>query len=432
MSAPKRRINPGVIGQLLEAPHRFGFFQAVRLLERWFLHRAEQGLIDGRPAGEVDSPSLRDHPDAGTVRPRPSQASALARAAGPARSVAGSGAADARDDRKDHESREMRRRALTAQMSFRTTLSLQFPPSEIEQLQAYDIDGTLLQDPEAQRAAIASGRLDHVSLTPAFFGLLGVQGALPLHYTEQIAERETLGRDRAAREYLNIFSNRATALFYGAWKKYRLALHYEIDRDERYLPYLLALGGVAPRTQQALRDGVAHEDASNAHFDEAIAGYAAAMRQRPMSAAYLQRVLSDYFGVAVTVVQFVGKWYTVPSEQWTRLGMNNATLGATALSGERVWQRDMCARLVVGPMTLVQYRTFLRGRASALALARLLQLTVGVLFEFEVQLVLHKDEVRPSRLGSAGSLGQDAFMVSRPAPAHREDARYALQVINQA
>ncbi|WP_320535082.1 type VI secretion system baseplate subunit TssG [Robbsia andropogonis] len=423
MSAPKRRISPGVVEQLLEAPHRFGFFQAVRVLERWFLRRAEQDLIAGRTARAAASPSLRDHPDGVAVRGGALQAD-----------IPPSGAAmvNVHDDRKEHENREMRRRALTAQMSFRTTLSLRFPPSEIEQLQAYDIDGNLLHDPASQRAAIATGRLDHVALTPAFFGLLGVQGALPLHYTEQIAERETLGRDRAAREYLNIFSNRATALFYGAWKKYRLALHYEVDRDERYKPYLLALGGVAPRMQRTLRDTVAAEDPLTPHFDEAVAGYAAAVRQRPMSAAYLQRVLGDYFGVAINVVQFVGKWYSVPPEQWTRLGMHNATLGATALSGERVWQRDMCARLVIGPMTLAQYRTFLRGRPSALALTRLLQLTVGVLFEFEVQLVLHKDAVRPGCLGSAGSLGQDAFMMSRPARDHRHDARYALQVIDHA
>ncbi|OXH82979.1 type VI secretion protein, partial [Burkholderia multivorans] len=73
---------------------------------------------------------------------------------------------------------------------------------------------------------------------------LGAQGALPLHYTEQIAAREHLKRDHAARAFFDVFSNRATALFYAAWKKYRLPFHYELDRDERYLPLLLAIAGV--------------------------------------------------------------------------------------------------------------------------------------------------------------------------------------------
>jgi len=81
-------------------------------------------------------------------------------------------------------------------------------------------------------------------------------------------------------------------------------------------------------------------------LDEAVAGYALAARHRPMSAAYLQRTLSDYFRVPVKIDQFVGKWYDVPPDQLSVLGEVNAVLGGTALVGERVWQRDMRARLV--------------------------------------------------------------------------------------
>ena len=35
MPAPQRRQTTGVIEQLLREPQQFGFFQAVRLLERW-------------------------------------------------------------------------------------------------------------------------------------------------------------------------------------------------------------------------------------------------------------------------------------------------------------------------------------------------------------------------------------------------------------
>ena len=120
--------------------------------------------------------------------------------------------------------------------------------------------------------------------------MLGGQGALPLHYTEQIIAREQIKRDRAAREFFDMFSNRATALFYAAWKKYRLPFHYELDRDERYLPLLLALAGVADDdTRNSLQSG------DGALFDESDcrlrAGRAASAGIGGLFATHAVRVL---------------------------------------------------------------------------------------------------------------------------------------------
>lgn len=375
MRPTQRRIDPGVIQALLDAPQRFAFFQAVRVLENW---------LDG----------------AGTAR----QGSAL-----------------------EHR------------IAFRNTLSLSFPPSEIERLQAHDTQGAALpgvplaaqatasgatrRPPDAARAPLAPAQIARIDLTPAFFGLLGTQGALPLHYTEHLLERESLRRDGAAREFLDIFSNRATALFYRAWKKYRLPFGYESQREAQYTPLLLALAGIDPSAADALGEGQ-----GGLHAD-ALAGYASAARQRPMSAAYLKRVLSDYFAVPVDIEHFVGDWYTVPTAQLSRLGGANAVLGATALAGKRVWQRDMCVGLTIGPLDLATYREFLRDGPRARALARLLQLTAGVLVEYRITLVLRREDVHAARLGMTGRLGQDAFLCTRASPVERGDARYRLPVM---
>lgn len=366
MQTPDRRVDPGVVGQLLDEPHRFEFFQAVRLLENWFT-RQENGAPDTRRQGNV----------------------------------------------------------VAQRIGFRNSLSLSFPPSEIESAESFDAAGDALKSADARGAALASGEIGRVELTPAFFGLLGGLGALPHHYTEQIAAREHLKRDRAARAFFDVFSNRATALFYAAWKKYRLPFHYELDRDERYLPLLLAIAGVASDEVcdelQAGPGGV---------IDEAVAGYALAARHRPMSAAYLQRVLSDYFRVPVRVDQFIGKWYDVPPDQFSLLGEVNATLGATALVGARVWQRDMRVGLVVGPLSKRDYEAFLPGGARALALDRMLALLAGVTLEYEVTLVLRHEEVGICELGAGSRLGWDAFLCTRDAGRDRDDARYELHVIH--
>jgi len=112
------------------------------------------------------------------------------------------------------------------------------------------------------------------------------------------------------------------------------------------------------------------------------------------------------------------------------LGEVNAVLGATALVGERVWQRDMRARIVVGPLSKRDYEAFLPGGAHAVALERMLTLLAGVTLEYEVKLVLKRTEVGASVLGAGSRLGWDAFLCTRDALEDRSDARYELHVIH--
>ncbi|MGN6315456.1 type VI secretion system baseplate subunit TssG [Trinickia sp.] len=361
MQAAQRAIDAGVVERLLDEPYRFQFFQAVRVLDTWFS--------------------------------------------------------------RENAGRESERAAES--IVFRNSLALTFPASELEHALPYNEAREPLVEADTRRSALAKRAVRQVELTPAFFGLLGGQGALPLHYTEQLVARAHVQRDHAAREFFDVFSNRATALFYAAWKKYRLPFHYELDRDERYLPLLLALAGVPDAgTRAHLQAG------RGALLDEAIAGYALPARHRPMSAAYLARTLTDYFRVPVQVEQFAGRWYAVPSERMTVLGRANATLGATALAGERVWQRDMRARIVVGPLTKRDYEAFLPGESRAIALERMLTLLAGITIEYEVSLVLAREEVGTSCLGGGARLGYDAFLCTREAEHDRDDARYELNVIH--
>ena len=389
MQAAQRGIDAGVVERLLDEPYRFQFFQAVRVVDSWFSR-------EGGGEREVDG-GRGDHSE--------DRGENASESPGPI-----SGWASAR---------------VTRSVAFSNSLAVTFPPSELERAVPYDEAGAALTEPNARRAALAARQVSRVELTPAFFGLLGGQGTLPLHYTEQLVGRAYLQRDHAAREFFDVFSNRATALFYAAWKKYRLPIHYELDRDERYLPLLLSLAGVHDAaTRSAMQVG------HGALIDEAVAGYALPARHRPMSSAYLASGLANYFGVPVSVEQFAGRWYAVPQERMTVLGGANATLGATALAGERVWQRDMRARIVIGPLTKREYEAFLPGEARAVALERMLMLLAGSTIEYEVSLVLARAEVSASCLGAGARLGYDAFLCTREAERDRDDARYELNVIH--
>lgn len=351
MPTPQRRDSTGLIDQLFEDPHRFEFFQAVRLLERTL-----------------------------TARHGPS--------------------AD----------------LLPSQLRFRNSSSLAFPASEIESLKVR------WTAPEGN----ATPEIDSVDITAAFMGLLGVSGALPYVYTEQIAQRELYQKDFAARSFLDLFSNRLLALFYKAWKKSRLQLQYESDRRNRFAPMVLALAGIG---QAPLHDRL-RPDAGGVD-DEGLAFFAGALQQRTLSASQLRQLLSRYLKVPVRLEQFCGRWYTLPPEARTVLGLSGGQLGRNALSGERVWQRDLRVRVVLGPLDHRMFLRFLPGAPGATALREILTLLSGVSLEYEINIVLRADAVQSGTLGSdrsplAGRLGWDTYLQTRPSTVDRADVRYDI------
>ncbi|MBI3384329.1 MAG: type VI secretion system baseplate subunit TssG [Aquabacterium sp.] len=391
MSATQRRNATGVIEQLLREPQQFNFFQAVRLLDRWMAPSAP----DGQGLSKIN---------------------------------------------------------------FRNSLSLSFPASEIESLKVHkkrftercddagkerQIDGgtgtrldQLLNEVAQQSIPAHPSEIDRIDITPAFMGLLGVNGTLPLSYTEEFAHRELYQKDYAARAFVDVFSHRAVSLFYQAWRKHRLSIQYESDTQNRFLPLALSLAGLG---QKGLRDRLGGERGAVA--DEALAYYAGTLQQRTLSARQLQQILQDYLAVPVRIEQFVGRWYQVPESGRAYLGVLgrqggmsgplNGVLGRSAMLGERVWQRDLRMRVVLGPLPHARFRRFLPGGAGASALKELLTMLSGVSLEYEINLQLQRDDVQgcaldSSRAPTAFRLGWDTFLQTQSANEDRADVRYDI------
>lgn len=304
---------------------------------------------------------------------------------------------------------------------FRNSLLLSFPPSEIESLVAIDA----AESHEVSGPGV-NADMQHVSyeMTPTFMGLTGPMGALPQYYTEMLIERETVFRDRAARVFLDVFSSRMVGFFYQAWKKYRLHLLYEQDRKNLFTPLMLSLVGCDhARLRAELRGG--EKDI----YDESIAHYAGLIRHRPVSAANVRCMLADYFGIGVDLEQFVGSWFALPVDQRTTLSGEYAELGVSSFCGERTWQRQTRIRILLGPLTRLAFVSFLPNGKAASELAKMLALTLGQSFEFEVRLVLKKEEIFPACLGNESQparLGWDTFLLTQPASNDSSDAMYEV------
>jgi type VI secretion system protein ImpH len=302
--------------------------------------------------------------------------------------------------------------ALHTCLRFENSLQLGFPPSELEAV-------TQLR-PAAESDAPWDGT--QFTITPTFMGLLGTQGALPAHVTERIAAWQSGRDDAVPRAFLDLLSNRMLALFYRASQAARVE-HLAGGRagaPDRLRPMLLALAGSPPDPGA---DGHTPLASLSAHF-------AGMLQQRPSSGVVLERMLADFFGVAVQLEEAVGHWDVLQPFEQSALGVN-AELGENILLGERSWRPDLRARLRIGPLDGATFARFLpSGDASALLraiLRRFAEPTVG----FEVQLVLRAQDIRPLQLGApassgAGRLGRDSFLHDGRPAVDRADMRYLM------
>lgn len=294
--------------------------------------------------------------------------------------------------------------ALVQRLRFRNSLSLAFPASQVEALE-FD--------------AGADDEGGQLRMTPTFMGFLGAHGALPAHYTERILAWQSVEQDQAPRAFLDMLSNRMLALFYEAWRKYRVE-HAIGDGRDAFLPLLLSLAGFAQGSELQNGDGVR---------DEAVALYAGVLQQRPVSSLVLGRVLSSYLGVPLKVEETVEYWDVMAPGEQTSLGGPNAALGDTALLGERSWRPDLRVRLSIGPLERAAYERFLPERSAAVALRKMLSLFGEQTLVYEVALILQGKEVRPATLsGAAGTrLGLHSFLVDGEVSGDRTDMRYDIR-----
>jgi len=315
--------------------------------------------------------------------------------------------------------------AIEEYLRFQNSVSLGFPASEIEALTVWPKPERV--SVELLTEALRTGQLDSLALTPAFMGFLGGSGTLPAHYSERISAHEMYEKDQGPRAFLDTFSNRSVALFFKAWRKYRLEFQYQVDGKDSFLPLLMSLAGLG---HQALQDRLS--DDGLGLLDESIGHFAAAMRHRPPSAPYMQKILTSYFSVPISIKQFVGHWYDVPPEQQTALGSENAVLGNAAMVGARVWQRDLRMRLTIGPLHRKVFEDFLPGGIAAAGLKKMLTMFTSVFLEYEVQLILAAEVVGGASLAASrtnGRLGWDTFLISGSEKQDRMDVCYEIHAI---
>ncbi len=242
---------------------------------------------------------------------------------------------------------------------------LHFPPSSLHSLEKR-ADGT----PE---------------MTINFMGLIGPLGALPNYVTELISARIRAG-DRTMLEFLNIFNHRLTSFFYQAWEKNHFTVAYERDRGDPVTASLYAMVGFGTK---GLRDRQPVED-------ESFIYYSGLFGLIPKSAVALESMLGDYFDIPVELEPFVGVWRTLDEPDLCEFGSGipeSTMLGFGAVVGDEIWDQGSRVRLKLGPLSAARYRDFLPTGKEWPALRAMVRSFCGYDLEFEVQLILRREDV---------------------------------------
>ena len=364
MASPIRKKNTSVIDRLLSAPHRFSFYQAVRLLTA---SGGAQRL--GAPQGSL-----------GTI-------------------------SNASDE----------------PIRFQSKPALEFPTSEIVSIQ--NQNQPIAESEQASEATTETPEMSPIEIEVAFWGLIGSVGALPNHYTQLVIDR-VKNHDHALHDFLGMFSHRQLSFFYRAWEKYFVAAGFERGQRQRPDDDLLreALLSIVGRGTTRTRDQLQVLDDVGIYYGGLFADppNAESLGQMITDFLGLPSNVESLYGSWLRLPRSEQSRMGV-------LG-GHCRLGSDTVLGERVWDPTSKFRLRVGPVGYAEFQRLMPTGSQLIPICQLIRSYVGCEFLFDIQVVLKAAEIPACQLGANDSddagtnLGWNSWLCSRPPSQDSDDA----------
>ena len=257
---------------------------------------------------------------------------------------------------------------------FSVKSGLIFPPSDISDL----------RDQNEEDRSI-------VEMEIAFMGLTGPSGLLPHWYTDLQTER-IREKDFSLKAFFDLFHHRFVSLFYLAWKKHRLAVNYLPGATDRHSSHFLSLIGL----------GTPGLSNSIGYPNEPLIFCSGHLSQIIPSVASIEATVEYFTSVRTHVEQFIDRMISVAPKDRTQFGMANGQLGVDAMCGSYAWESQTKFRVELGPMGFARFAALLPSGNELYPIFSLIRYMVGIEYEFEVGLVLKKEEVPACVLGMPG------------------------------
>ena len=364
MPTPKRRPQSGLIGQLIEHPHRFSFFQAVRVIDLWLRRgapahgktldtvlRFKNSVSLGFPASEIEALSV----DASVPVPG--------------------------DDAPQGALDQRRLRHIRITPAFMGFLG---------------VNGVLPHDYTATIAAQI--HYDKNEGGRAFFDSFSHRSITLFYRAWAKCRIECRGDDEGRDGFLDM----------------QLAL---AGRQRRREPAPVIDPATEPTADVVLPDEVVARYAALIRHrpmpGDMIAGVLADYFGVPFR---FQPFVGDWVTIGPENRTVLGG----------KMAGKTSVLGYGAMLGPRYWRRDAIARLWVGPLARADFDRFLAGGSAGRALKSMLALFAMPTVVFEVRLILRAADIKPATLDARSRLGRGAFLVTAARTVDDGQTRYHI------
>jgi type VI secretion system protein ImpH len=243
-----------------------------------------------------------------------------------------------------------------------------------------------------------------------FFGLFGPNGPLPLHLTAHARERLLHKGDATVVHFADMFHHRLLLMFYRAWAQAQPTASHDRPDEDRFADLVGSLIGIGGPEWRG-------RDAVPAH---AKLGFAGLLSRQARTADGLRALLTGYLGVPVHVESFVGRWMRLLPEERSRIGRrramhrtSTAQLGASAVLGSAVFDRQHHFRLHIGPVDIATFESLLPTGPALDALTALVTHYLGQELGWDLRIELRNLDRPQCRLGAGSRLGWTSWVGAR-------------------
>lgn len=233
-----------------------------------------------------------------------------------------------------------------------------------------------------------------------FLNLIGINGPLPLPYTEIILER-LKNKDKAALHFLDVFNHRLVSLWHKLRKKNYPHLYRSLPKDTPIGKVVTDLSGFSPI------DNINH----TVFFDY--------YWRRSRSLISLLNLIQGFFKIQVKITPFQGCWRIIQENYGSKIGVKKGQynlLGKTSILGLRAWDQSAGFLITLPSLTWAEVQEFLPfedkklGGSNFEKLKKILHGFIGIQPKVFLNVNLMEAENKGATLNSKFALGLNSWI----------------------